>query len=141
LGETSFKLKYSMIRNNVQRSSIAYMHFFTLQFNNNAQHIFYHKLKVTFSFSKKKKKTTNHFYLLFWLFNSLNYFATAENKLPHIPSNNKNQKNCCYEQLHDLCFLWQATVQKTCRAFVKLFLPMIDNNNQYIHYINTYIHI
>jgi len=37
--------------------------------------------------------------------------------------------------------LLQAAVQKTCRAFVKLFLPMIDNNNQYIHkYIHTYIH-
>jgi len=38
--------------------------------------------------------------------------------------------------------LLQAAVQKTCRAFVKLFLPMIDNNNQYIHkYIHTYIYI
>jgi len=71
----------------------------------------------------------------------MNYFATAENK-PYIRSNNN--------QSEELLLLWaigwpllsrlQASVQKTCRAFVKLFLPMIDNNNQYIHYINTYIH-
>jgi len=39
LGKTSFKLKYSMIRNNVQRSSIAYIRFWRCSLKQYAPHI------------------------------------------------------------------------------------------------------
>ena len=73
---------------------------------------------------------------------------TAPKAILYISNNNqlKEFSQRKYEQLIDLCFYsshhyYSCYFARTSRAFVKLFLPMIDNNNQYIHkYIHTYIY-
>ena len=125
-------------------------------------------LKYTFwpSIYKLKKHITpklfcTHFIFRRFLFetifqkhNKTNWFLikyltrTAPKAILYISNNNqlKEFSQRKYEQLIDLCFYsshhyYSCYFARTSRAFVKLFLPMIDNNNQYIHkYIHTYIY-
>ena len=148
LGLTSFKLKYSMIKKTMSKG--------------------HQLLKYTFwpSIYKLKKHITpklfcTHFIFRRFLFetifqkhNKTNWFLikyltrTAPKAILYISNNNqlKEFSQRKYEQLMDLCFYsshhyYSCYFARTSRAFVKLFLPMIDNNNQYIHkYIHTYIY-
>jgi len=149
LGLTSFKLKYSMIKRKQCPKAINCLNIrFDLPVTNLKKHITPKLFCTYFIFRRLLFET------IFQKHNKTNWFLikyltrTAPKAILYISNNNqlKEFSQRKYEQLIDLCFYsshhyYSCYFARTSRAFVKLFLPMIDNNNQYIHYINTYIHI